>query len=384
MNNRPLRIAVVAGEASGDVLAAGLIKALKERFPKATFEGIAGPAMQAEGCKSLYDIEALSVMGLVEVLSSIRRILKVKNGLVAHFINHPPDIYIGVDAPDFNLRVEKSLKAVGIKTVHYVSPTVWAWREKRIYKIAKATNHVLGIFPFEHTVYEKYHVPYSYVGHTMADVIPLEPDQVAARKNLGICENTPCLAVLPGSRGGEVAKLLPIFTASVERLWQTKADCSVIIPAANQRRYSQISEYLKSHCVHWLSDERVVLLEGNSRDAMIASDVVLLSSGTATLEAMLCKRPMVSTYLLSWLTHKMLQKMYKPAYFSLPNILANRKLVPELLQEEVEPKRLARELLELFEKDMTDLKAQFAALHLSLKQGADQKAADVVAEVINE
>ena len=180
MTGKPLRIAVVAGEASGDVLAAGLIKALKKRHPDAIFEGIAGPHMQAAGCTSLFDIETLSVMGLVEVLSSIRPILKIKNDLIAHFLKHPPDVYIGVDAPDFNLRVETTLKQHGIKTVHYVSPTVWAWREKRIFKIARATNRVLGIFPFEQDVYDKYQVPYSFVGHTMADIIPLRPDQAEA------------------------------------------------------------------------------------------------------------------------------------------------------------------------------------------------------------
>lgn len=384
MTGKPLRIAVVAGEASGDVLAAGLISALKRRYPDAVFEGIAGPNMQAAGCTSLFDIETLSVMGLVEVLSSIRPILKVKNALVAHFIKHPPDVYIGVDAPDFNLRVETALKQQGIKTVHYVSPTVWAWREKRIFKIAKATNRVLGIFPFEQDVYDKYQVPYTFVGHTMADIIPLVPDQAAARETLGLTSQSACLAMLPGSRGGEVAKLLPVFIATVERLWQQKARCQIVIPAANERRYAQIKHYLAEHNPAWLTDERVLLLQGQSREAMIASDVILLASGTATLEAMLCKRPMVSAYLLSWLTHKMMMRLYKPAYFSLPNILANEPLIPELLQEEVNPQRLSSELLALFDTDTTALTARFVELHQSLKQNADERAADAVLEVINE
>ena len=384
MTGKPLRIAVVAGEASGDVLAAGLISALKRRYPDAVFEGIAGPHMQAAGCTSLFDIETLSVMGLVEVLSSIRPILKVKNALVAHFIKHPPDVYIGVDAPDFNLRVETALKQQGIKTVHYVSPTVWAWREKRIFKIAKATNRVLGIFPFEQDVYDKYQVPYTFVGHTMADIIPLVPDQAAARETLGLTSQSACLAMLPGSRGGEVAKLLPVFIATVERLRQQKARCQIVIPAANERRYAQIKHYLAEHNPAWLTDERVLLLQGRSREAMIASDVILLASGTATLEAMLCKRPMVSAYLLSWLTHKMMMRLYKPAYFSLPNIRANEPLIPELLQEEVNPQRLSSELLALFDTDTTALTARFVELHQSLKQNADERAADAVLEVINE
>lgn len=384
MSNTPLRIAVVAGEASGDVLAAGMIRALKRRYPDAVFEGIAGPNMQAAGCKSLFDIEVLSVMGLVEVLSSIRRILDVKNALVEHFLTHPPDVYIGVDAPDFNLRVEKALKAKGIKTVHYVSPTVWAWREKRIFKIAKATNRVLGIFPFEHEVYDKYQIPYTFVGHTMADIIPIVPDQDEARQVLGLAQNVPCLAMLPGSRRGEVGKLLPVFTQTVEKLWQDMPACQVVIPAANQARTQQIHEYLQDHLPAWLNDKRVVLVESKSREAMIASDVILLASGTATLEAMLCKRPMVAAYLLSWLTHKMMQRMYKPKYFALPNILANEQLVPELLQEDVNPERLSQELFTLFSKDTQELVASYTRLHESLKQNADERAAEAVIEVINE
>ena len=384
MTTKALRIAVVAGEASGDVLAAGLIKALKKRYPDAIFEGIAGPHMQAAGCTSLFDIETLSVMGLVEVLSSIRPILKIKNDLIAHFLNHPPDVYIGVDAPDFNLRVETTLKQHGIKTVHYVSPTVWAWREKRIFKIARATNRVLGIFPFEQDVYDKYQVPYSFVGHTMADIIPLRPDQAEARATLGLSNDNQCLALLPGSRGGEVAKLLPVFTDTVEQLWQQKPDCQIVIPAANDRRLQQIEQYLQANKPDWLKDSRVTVLAGQSREAMIASDVILLASGTATLEAMLCKRPMVSAYLLSWLTHKMMMRLYKPAYFSLPNILANEALVPELLQEEVNPGRLCSELLNLFDADTRALTERFVELHQSLKQNADERAADAVLEVINE
>lgn len=384
MRNSPLRIAIVAGEASGDVLAAGVIKSLKKRYPDAIFEGIAGTHMQAAGCKSLFDIEILSVMGLVEVLSSIRPILKVKNQLIEYFINNPPDVYVGVDAPDFNLRVEKALKAKGIKTVHYVSPTVWAWREKRIHKIARATNRVLGIFPFEQAVYDKYQVPYSFVGHTMADIIPIEPDQGEAREELGLDKTLPCLAMLPGSRGGEVAKLLPVFTATVERLWQNKPDCQIAIPAANSRREEQIKQFLTANCPHWLNDKRVFIYNGYSRQAMIASDVILLASGTATLEAMLCKRPMVAAYLLSWLTHKMMQRMYKPDYFALPNILANERLIPELLQEEVNPERLSKEVLALFDSDTQALTERFVALHKTLKQNADERAADAITEVINE
>ncbi|RDV24434.1 lipid-A-disaccharide synthase [Alteromonas aestuariivivens] len=382
--SRPLRIGIVAGEPSGDVLAAGLIAALKRRYPDAIIEGIGGDHMQAAGCHSLFDMETLSVMGLVEVLSHLPSILKVKKQLVAHFIANPPDVFVGVDAPDFNLRVEKELKAHGIKTVHYVSPTVWAWREKRIHKIAAATNRVLGLFPFEQQVYDKYQVPYRFVGHTMADLIPLQPDKLAARQNLGLSEDKPVLAVLPGSRGGELKVLLPVFVETIHQLRAQLTDCEFVIPAANQYRFDTIQAYLKEHAGELLENQTLHLVLGQARDAMIASDVILLASGTATLEAMLCKRPMVAAYKLSALTHKMMQRLYKAPYFTLPNLLAGERLIPELLQDDVEPENLVAHLLPLFTSNNEALLARFTELHLALKQGADERAADAVIEVVYE
>jgi lipid-A-disaccharide synthase len=329
--SKPLRIAMVAGEPSGDVLAAGMVGELKRLYPDAIIEGIGGPNMQAQGFHSLFDMETLSVMGLVEVLSHLPAILKVKKALLAHFSANPPDIFVGIDAPDFNLRVEKELKAKGVKTIHYVSPTIWAWREKRVHKIAKAAGRVLGLFPFEQQVYDKYDVPYTFVGHTMADSIALTPDQHASREALNLPIDKSVLAVLPGSRRGEVETLLPIFIETMEKIASQRPDIEFVIPAANAHRLEQINSMLKeaNNAIERLP---IHVTEGTSRDAMIASDVILLASGTATLEAMLCKRPMVVAYKLSPITYKIMQRLYKAPFFALPNLLANEALVPELLQ----------------------------------------------------
>jgi len=379
-----LRIGIVAGEPSGDVLAAGMVAELKKRYPDAIIEGIGGDNMKAAGFHSLFDMETLSVMGLVEVLSHLPAILKLKKQLLAHFEAHPPDVFIGVDAPDFNLRVEKALKARGIKTVHYVSPTVWAWREKRIHKIKAATNHVLGLFPFEKQVYDKYQVPYTFVGHTLADAVPLDPDQQAARASLGLDTNAPVLAVLPGSRGGELKALLPVFTETMRKIKTLVPGIRFVLPAANQYRFDGIQAYLQENCKDWFSDGELLLTKGNAREAMIASDTILLASGTATLEAMLCKRPMVTCYKLAPLTYKIMQRLYRAPFFALPNLLAGEALIPELLQDDVNPDTLCEHLVPMFSKDNSALIQRFTALHKSLKLDADKMAAQAIAEVINE
>lgn len=377
--SKPLRIAMVAGEPSGDVLAAGMVGELKRLYPDAIIEGIGGPNMQAQGFHSLFDMETLSVMGLVEVLSHLPAILKVKKALLAHFSNNPPDIFVGIDAPDFNLRVEKELKAKGIKTIHYVSPTIWAWREKRVHKIAKAAGRVLGLFPFEQQVYDKYDVPYTFVGHTMADSIALTPDQQASRKTLNLPIDKPVLAVLPGSRRGEVDTLLPIFIKTMEKIAAQRPDVEFVIPAANTHRLEQINSMLKE--ANNVSERLPIhVTEGTSRDAMIASDVILLASGTATLEAMLCKRPMVVAYKLSPITYKIMQRLYKAPFFALPNLLANEALVPELLQDDVNPDTLSQQALTYFDSDNTDLISRFTDLHHTLKCNADKTAAQAVVE----
>lgn len=378
MPDKPLRIGVVAGEPSGDVLAAGMIAEIKRQFPDAIIEGIGGQNMQAAGCHSLFDMETLSVMGLVEVLSHLPSILKVKKDLLAHFEKHPPDVFVGVDAPDFNLRIEKALKARGIPTVHYVSPTVWAWREKRIHKIKAAVNRVLGLFPFEQVVYDKYDVPYTFVGHTMADSVALVPDQAEARTALALVANRPVLAVLPGSRRGEVATLLPIFVETMKRVREQLPACQFVIPAVNQHRMTEIESYLTAHCDSALPRDAIRLLRGQSREAMIASDTILLASGTATLEAMLCKRPMVAAYKLAPMTYRIMQWLYKAPYFALPNLLANSRLIPELLQEEVNPDNLCAHIMDYFQSDNSKLIDVFTEIHSTLKCDADKMAAKAV------
>lgn len=377
--SKPIRIGMVAGEPSGDVLAAGMVAELKRQYPDAVIEGIGGPNMINAGFHSLFDMETLSVMGLVEVLSHLPAILKVKKQLLAHFEQNPPDIFVGIDAPDFNLRVEKALKARGIKTMHYVSPTVWAWREKRIHKIAKAANRVLGLFPFEQQVYNKYNVPYTFVGHTMADAIAIVPDQRASRDALGIDGNASVLAVLPGSRRGEVDTLLPVFLETIEAIHAKRSDIQFLIPAANEHRLAQIKAILLEADN---AEERlpIQVTQGTSRDAMIASDVILLASGTATLEAMLCKRPMVAAYKLAPLTYKIMQRLYKAPFFTLPNLLADEAIIPELLQEEVNAENMSNQLLNFFESDNSALISRFTDLHHTLKCNADKTAAKAVVE----
>ena len=384
MSDKILRIGIVAGEASGDILAAGLIKQLKKRYANASFEGIAGPKMQAQGCHSLFDMEELSVMGLVEVLSRIRRLLFVRKSMLNHFIANPPDVFIGVDAPDFNLGLELKLKKQGIKTVQYVSPTVWAWREKRIFKIANATSLVLSIFPFEKQLYDKHQIPCEFVGHTMADDIAIKPDKQKSRHALKLKEDEIVLAVLPGSRKREVDTLLHVFIQSCLLLKSDVKKFKVLIPVVNRQRKDQVDEYIQTH----KPDLCIQVVIGHAREVMIASDAVLLASGTATLEAMLCKKNMVAAYKLSGLTYQMMKWLYKAKYFALPNVLADEKLIPELLQDEVTPETISELLLPMLTTQSGDeqqaLIAKFEILHKSLKKDADVQSASAVVNLIEQ
>lgn len=378
MSSKPIRVGIVAGEASGDLLAAGLIAEFKKQYPTAIFEGIAGPKMQAVGCQSLFDMEELSVMGLVEVLGRIRRLLTIRKTVTQYFIENPPDVFIGVDAPDFNLPLEMKLKQNGIKTIHYVSPTVWAWREGRVHKLAKATNNIFCIFPFEPKVYDKYQIPSVFVGHTLADQIPFQVDKAEAREKLEVDESQKVLALLPGSRAGEVSTLLKDFVEAAELLNNKVDNLLVLIPVVNKQRKEQIDEFL----AEYKPGIEIRTVFGHAQQVMIASDVVLLASGTATLEAMLCKRPMVVAYKLSGMTYQMMRFMYKQQFFALPNILAGKELVPELLQKDVNPQKISELLLQQMQSDQTELQETYLSIHKKLKQNADKQSAEQLSNLI--
>ncbi|WP_462158065.1 lipid-A-disaccharide synthase [Pseudoalteromonas sp. GB56] len=378
---KPLRIGIVAGEMSGDILGEGLIKAIQKTHPDAQFVGIGGPRMQALGCESLFDMEELSVMGLVEVLSRLPRLLKIRKQLVNHFIDNPPDVFIGIDAPDFNLRVELPLKEAGITTVHYVSPSVWAWRQKRIHKIAKATNLVLSLLPFEKAFYDEHAVPCTFVGHTLADDIEVEQNNEAARAQLGLSSEDKVLALLPGSRGSEVGLLTPTYAQTAERLQQQNPDLKVVVPLVNESRKQQFLMLQKEHAPKL----DAILLDGQSSIAMQASDAILLASGTASLEGMLYKKPMVVGYKLKPMTYWMVQNVFTFTikYFSLPNLLADEELVPEFLQHECNVDSLCAALEPRLYGDTSALIQRFTDIHKNIRCDASAQAAKAVLELIN-
>ncbi|MFP9468721.1 lipid-A-disaccharide synthase [Pectobacterium brasiliense] len=380
MSSRPLTIGLVAGETSGDILGAGLIRALKEKVPDALFVGVAGPRMQAEGCEAWYEMEELAVMGIVEVLGRLPRLLKIRRDLTQRFSELQPDVFVGIDAPDFNITLEGNLKKRGINTIHYVSPSVWAWRQKRVFKIGKATNLVLAFLPFEKAFYDRFNVPCRFIGHTMADAMPLHPDKLAARATLDIAPDVPCLALLPGSRGAEVEMLSEDFLNTAVLLRQHFPDLEIVVPLVNSKRREQF-ERIKSSAA---PDLRVHLLDGQAREAMIASDAALLASGTAALECMLAKCPMVVGYRMKPFTFWLAQRLVKTPWVSLPNLLAGRELVAEQLQTDCTPDKLAAALLPLFAdtEKMAELRATFVDLHQQIRCNADEQAAQAVLELV--
>ncbi|WP_300002042.1 lipid-A-disaccharide synthase [uncultured Cedecea sp.] len=376
---RPLTIALVAGETSGDILGAGLIRAIKAQVPDARFVGVAGPLMQAEGCEAWYEMEELAVMGIVEVFSRLRRLLHIRADLTKRFTALQPDVFVGIDAPDFNITLEGNLKARGIKTIHYVSPSVWAWRQKRVFKIGKATDLVLAFLPFEKAFYDKFNVPCRFIGHTMADAIPLSPDKQAARHALGIDPQAKCLALLPGSRNAEVEMLSADFLRTAQLLRKRWPALQVLVPLVNTKRREQF-ERIKAEIAPELD---VHLLDGKAREVMIASDAALLASGTAALECMLAKCPMVVGYRMKPFTFWLAKRLVKTDYVSLPNLLAGKGLVTELLQDECEPIALATALMPLLEEsaESHQMHEEFLRLHQLIRCNADEQAAAAVLEL---
>lgn len=378
VSNEPLRVGIVVGELSGDTLGEGFIKAIKAQYPNAEFVGIGGPKMKALGCESLFEMEELAVMGLVEVLGRLPRLLKVKAELVKYFTQNPPDVFVGIDAPDFNLRLELDLKNAGIKTVHYVSPSVWAWRPKRIFKIDKATDLVLAFLPFEKAFYDKYNVACEFVGHTLADAIPLEPNQAEARELLGLEQDKQWLAVLPGSRGGEMKLIAQPFIETCKRIKQKYPDIGFVVAAVNETRKQQFTEIWKAIA----PELDFVIVQDTARNVITAADSVLLASGTVALECMLLKRPMVVGYKVNKLTGYIVKKLAITEFVSLPNILAGEEIVKEHILEECHPDFLFPSVDKMLAADNSALIERFTEMHHWIRKDADKQAANAVLKLI--
>lgn len=378
----PLRIALVAGEASGDTLGAGLMRALKQHYPDAQFIGIGGPRMIAEGMHSRVPMERLSVMGLVEVLGRLRELLRIRKDLVDWLKEQQPDVFIGIDAPDFALGVELRLREAGIPTVHYVSPSVWAWREKRVLGIRKSTDLMLTLFPFEEEVYQRHGVAVRCVGHTLADQIPLQPDRALARNTLGLDEDMRVVALMPGSRNGELRKLGLLFLQTAAWCLERQPQLRFIMPCASPERKSQMQNIIAESGL----DLPLTLLDGQAHEVLAACDAVLIASGTATLEAMLFKRPMVVAYRMAGLTFRILKRLVRVGHVSLPNLLAKREVVPEFLQDDATPEAMGAALLERLgpTPERKETQAEFMTLHQMLRRDADHSAADAVIELLKQ
>lgn len=369
--SRPLRVALVAGEASGDILGSGLMHAIKARHPDAEFIGVGGARMEAEGLKSYFPMERLAVMGLVEVLGRLFELLGRRRQLARDLIAAKPDVFIGIDAPDFNLGLELKLRRAGIKTVHYVSPSVWAWRQKRVLKIREACDLMLTLFPFEAQFYDAHQVPVRFVGHPLADAIPQQADRAAARDALDLPQDGPVVALMPGSRGGEVARLGELFLDAAIRLRSLRPGVRFLLPCATPERREQLEQMLAGR------DLPLTLLNGRSHEALAACDAVLIASGTATLEALLYKRPMVVAYRVAPLTYRILKRLVKSPYISLPNLLAERLLVPELIQDAATPEALAQTVAPLIDGGQVQTEG-FDVIHRALRRDASVSAADAV------
>ncbi|MEP5567965.1 MAG: lipid-A-disaccharide synthase [Halioglobus sp.] len=366
-----LRIGVLAGEASGDILGSRVLQALRNECDELIVEGIGGPLMEAQGLTSMFPMDRLSVMGFVEPLKRLPELLNIRRTVFEHFRDNPPDFFLGIDSPDFNLRLERKLREQGIKTAHLVSPSIWAWRQGRVKKIKRSVDLMLCLFPFETQIYRDHQVAVRFVGHPLADELPHRIDAMTARESLGLRPEGKLLAMLPGSRSGEVSRLAPAFLAAARILWQQDSRLSFVIPAANTAREKELATLLKQY-----DELPVTMLSGHSREAMAAADAVLLASGTATLEAALVKRPMVVTYRMAAFSWLLVTRLVKISFAALPNVLAGRSVVPELLQDAAVPEAMAASVKPLLADEAIDEQLQaFDQIHAELKQGYAQKSA---------
>ena len=374
-----MRFAIVAGEPSGDALASGLIEALRARVPDAQFEGVAGPRMLAAGCETHYPMERLSIMGLFEVFGRYPELAASRRRLARRFAADPPDVFIGVDAPDFNLSLELALRRRGVRTVHFVSPSVWAWRRYRLGKIARAVDLVLALFPFEPPLYDARAIPVRYVGHPLADEIGMHTDRSTARARLGLDPGARIAALLPGSRMSELRFLAEPLARTAHWVHRRRPEVRFVAPLVDTPTREVFARALAEHAPGIRCELRI----GASRDAMAASDAVLLASGTATLEALLLKRPMVITYRTMLLTWMLGRSMVHVDHVGLPNLLAGTRLVPELLQDDATPERLGQALLEPLDHPDRQhrILEEFDRIHRALRNDAFAKAAEAVLEV---
>ncbi len=374
-----MRIAIIAGEASGDILGARLIEALKNYYPEATFEGIAGKEMQQAGCKTLYAMDRLSLMGFSEVLPRYLELSKLRNKLIKDWMHNPPDVFIGIDAPDFNLKIEKKLYQAEIPSVHYVSPSFWAWREGRVKKMVNSLSLMLTLFPFEVDFYKKHGIPAEFTGHPLADEIPVDADPKVARIKLDLAEGRFILAVLPGSRMGEIKRIAPDFLAGLKLIHAKHPDWLFVSPLINEKVRNEFDQ-LKQKIA---PDIEITYIDGQSRLVMQAADQILMASGTAVLEGMLVGRPMVAAYRVTAATAKIIRlfKMIKSKYYTLPNNLANECLVPELIQEDITADNVLNEVEQQFLQDedqRNHMLKRFDVIHRQLSQDASKKAAQAI------
>ncbi|MFX9771069.1 lipid-A-disaccharide synthase [Acinetobacter baumannii] len=390
MANRKLKIGIVVGEVSGDTLGVKLMRSFREQGIDAEFEGIGGPQMIAEGFNSYYPMETLSVMGIVEVLKDLKKLFAVRDGLINQWTQHPVDIFIGIDAPDFNLRLSKSIKEknLPIKTVQYVSPSVWAWRQGRVHGIKQSIDLVLCLFPFEKVFYEQYEVPAAFVGHPLAKQLPLENPIQIAKQELGVDENQKHIALLPGSRKGEVERLLPMLLGAANILHTKYPDIQFLIPAINDARKQQIEQGVEQLAPQLKA--KIHILENTDSESKIgrmvmnASDIIALASGTATLEAMLMHRPMVTFYKLHWLTYLIAKFLVKIPYYSLPNIIAGKKVIEELIQADATPENLAAEIEKLMNVETAQIQVmQHLTMHEQLISGNTEDPVQAILQCLN-